>query len=95
MESVGSPRDGDQVARLALRVEPGPVRVAATLPAFPAVRAGDTVEVRGRLRPPPDDDGYGEYLRRTGATGSLDATFVAVLAPACGPLAPADARRGR
>ena len=84
VESVGSPRDGDQVARLALRVEPGPVRVAATLPAFPAVRAGDTVEVRGRLRPPPDDDGYGEYLRRTGATGSLDATFVAVLAPAAG-----------
>ena len=84
MESVGSPRDGDQVARLALGVEPGPVRVAATLPAFPAVRAGDTVEVRGRLRPPPEDDGYGEYLRRTGATGSLDATFVAVLAPPAG-----------
>ena len=52
-------------------VEPGPVRVAATLPAFPAVRAGDTVEVRGRLRPPPEDDRYGEYLRRTGAAGSL------------------------
>lgn len=84
LESVGSPRDGDQVARLALQVEPGPVRVAATLPAFPAVRAGDTVEVRGRLRPPPDDDGYGEYLRRTGAAGSLDATFVAVLAPPAG-----------
>ena len=88
VESVGSPRDGDQVARLALTVEPGPggvdpgaVRVAATLPAFPAVRAGDTVEVRGRLRPPPDEDGYGEYLRRTGAAGSLDTTFVAVLAP--------------
>ncbi len=88
VESVGSPRDGDQVARLLLRVEPGvqpePVRVAATLPAFPAVRAGDTLEVRGRLRPPPDDDGYGEYLRRTGAAGSLDATSVAVLAPPAG-----------
>jgi competence protein ComEC len=84
VESVGSPRDGDQMARLALCVQPGPVRVAATLPAFPAVRAGDTVEVRGRLRPPPDDDGYGEYLRRTGATGSLDATSVAVLAPPAG-----------
>ncbi len=84
VESVGSPRDGDQVARLALRVEPGPVRVAVTLPAFPAVRAGDTVEVRGRLRPPPDDDGYGEYLRRSGAAGSLHATSVALLAPPAG-----------
>ena len=71
VESVGSPRDGDQVARLALAGRAGGARsaVAATLPAFPAVRAGDTVEVRGRLRPPPDDDGYGEYLRRTGAAG--------------------------
>ncbi len=91
VESVGSPRDGDQVARLALTgdpggpgTQPGPVRVAATLPAFPTVRAGDTLEVRGRLRPPPDDDGYGEYLRRTGAAGSLDATAVTVLAPPAG-----------
>jgi competence protein ComEC len=81
VESVGSPRDGAQVARLALAVDPGPVRVAATLPAFPGVRAGDTVKVGGRLRPPPDDDGYGEYLRRTGAAGSLDATSVKVIAP--------------
>ncbi len=84
VESVGSPRDGAQVARLALSVEPGPVRVAATLPAFPAVRSGDTVEVRGRLRPPPDDDGYGEYLRRTGAAGSLDVRSLAVVAPPSG-----------
>ena len=90
MESVGSPRDGDQVARLLLRqtgpepADPAAVRVAATLPAFPTVRAGDTVEVRGRLRPPPDDDGYGEYLRRTGAAGSLDARSVTVLAPPAG-----------
>ncbi len=35
-------------------------------------------------RPPPDDDGYGEYLRRTGAAGSLDATSVAVLTPPAG-----------
>ena len=80
VESVGSPRDGSQVARLALLVDPGAVRVAATLPAFPGVRAGDTIEVRGRLRPPPDDDPYGEYLRRTGAAGSLDATGMDVVA---------------
>ena len=47
--------------------------VAANLPAFPAVKAGDEVEVGGRLRPPPDDDPYGDYLRRSGAAGSLDA----------------------
>ena len=69
--STGSPRDGAQVARLALDVVPGPVIVAATLPSFPTFRAGAIVEVEGRLRPPPDDDPYGEYLRRTGAAGSL------------------------
>ncbi len=84
VESVGSPRDGDQVARLALQVEPGPVLVAATLPSFPTVRAGDTIEVNGRLRPPPDDDGYGEYLRRTGAAGSLDARSLQVIGSAAG-----------
>ena len=83
VESVGSPRDGDQVARLLLLVEPGPVRVAATLPAFPVVRAGATVEVRGRLRAPPDD-GFGEYLRRTGASGSLEARGVTVVAQPSG-----------
>ncbi len=84
VESVGSPRDGSQVARLVLQVEPGPVRVAATLPSFPTVRAGDLVAVDGRLRPPPEDDGYGEYLRRTGAAGSLDARALEILEPASG-----------
>ena len=84
VESVGSPRDGQQVARLLLQVVPGPVRVAATLPSYPTVRAGELVEVEGRLRPPPEDDPYGEYLRRTGAAGSLDANTLTVLAPPSG-----------
>ena len=50
----------------------GDVPVAATLPAFPAIASGDVVEVEGRLRPPPDDDPYGDYLRRSGAAGTLD-----------------------
>ena len=79
VESVGSSRDGSQVARLVLDVSPGPVTVAATLPAFPPLRAGALVETGGRLRPPPDDDPYGEYLRRTGAAGSLLADRVRVL----------------
>jgi competence protein ComEC len=73
VESVGSPRDGDQVARLRLLAGSGEVVVAATLPAYPTVTAGDRVEVDGRLRPPPDDDPYGEYLRRSGTAGTLDA----------------------
>ena len=78
VESVGSPRDGEQVARLRLHGESGDVPVAATLPAFPAVAAGDVVEVEGRLRPPPDDDPYGDYLRRSGAAGTLDGRALTV-----------------
>ena len=78
VESVGSPRDGAQVARLRLTTGSGEVVVAATLPAFPPVAAGDVVEVDGRLRPPPDDDPYGDYLRRSGAAGTLDARVLTI-----------------
>ena len=81
VESLGSPRDGKQVARLRLLDATGEVVVAATLPPFPVVAAGAVVEVDGRLRPPPDDDPYGEYLRRTGASGSLDARSLRVVEP--------------
>ncbi len=77
--SVGTPKDGSQLVRLGLEGIGGPVVVAATLPAFPVVAAGAVVEVAGRLQPPPDDDPYGEYLRRTGASGSLRATSVRVV----------------
>ena len=78
VESVGSPRDGAQVARLRLTTESGEVAVAATLPAFPPIAAGDVVDVGGRLRPPPDDDPYGDYLRRSGAAGTLDARVLTI-----------------
>jgi competence protein ComEC len=81
VESMSSARDGSQVARLRLGTAAGEVQVAATLPAFPVVAAGAVVEVDGRLRPPPDDDPYGEYLRRTGASGSLEASEIRILAP--------------
>jgi competence protein ComEC len=81
IESLGAPRDGKQVVRVRLEGETGEVVVAATLPAYPAVAAGAVVEVDGRLRPPPEDDPYGEYLRRTGASGSLDACSLRVLEP--------------
>jgi competence protein ComEC len=82
--SVGSPRDGAQVARLALLVGDARPQVAATLPAYPAVRTGSTVEVAGRLEPAPDDDPYGEYLRRTGAAGTLQARRLTIIAPEAG-----------
>lgn len=77
--AVGTPKDGRQLVRLAIRTPGDPVVVAATLPAFPAVAAGAVVAVDGRLEPPPGDDGYGEYLRRTGASGSLRATAVRIV----------------
>jgi competence protein ComEC len=83
VESTGSPRDGRQVARLILHTGTGGVPVAANLPAWPEVSAGAEVEVDGRLRPPPDG-GYGEYLRRTGATGTLEARSLSLVEPAPG-----------
>ena len=81
VESLSSAHDGSQLARLRLDAGTGEVLVAATLPAFPVVASGAIVEVDGRLRPPPDDDPYGEYLRRTGASGTLRADRVRILAP--------------
>ncbi len=86
VETVGSPREGQQVATL--RTAAGGAtgfRLAATLPRFPAISPGDTVEVGGRTRPRPDSS-YGQYLERLGAWGSLDArTLVRVDAGATGP----------
>ena len=47
------------------------LRLAATLPRYPEVRPGDRLEVSGRVRPRPDG-GYGDYLARIGAAGTLD-----------------------
>ena len=77
--SVGTPKDGSQLVRLALEGTGEPVVVAATLPAFPTVTAGSVITVSGRLEPPPEGDPYGDYLRRTGAAGSLRARSVRVV----------------
>lgn len=72
VESIGSPREGNQVATLrTLSGGAGGFRVAATLPRYPAVEPGDRIEVGGRVRERPDSP-YGEYLERIGAWGSLD-----------------------
>ncbi len=92
VEAIGSPRDGQQ--RATLGPPPGnagsagapgvSIRVAATLPAYPAVVPGDIVVVEGSIRPPPDSP-YGRYLARIGADGTLQARTLAVAASSDGP----------
>ncbi len=85
IQTVGAPRAGTRPATMLLELEDAqPVRVAATLPWFPAVVPGDRVGVSGRIRPPPDDE-YGEYLAKIGAIGTLRADSVELL-PATGTI---------
>jgi competence protein ComEC len=76
--STGSPHDGHQSATLS--TPPGaPVAfaVAATLPRYPEVVAGDRVTVDGEIRPRPTS-AYGDYLARIGAVGTLTARTLRV-----------------
>jgi competence protein ComEC len=78
VESVGSPRDGHQVATLRiLDAESTGFRVAATLPRYPPIEPGDRVDVAGRVRVRPDSP-YGRYLERIDAWGTLDARVLQV-----------------
>jgi competence protein ComEC len=77
--SVGPLREGDRPAMLELE-EPAGVRIAATLPAWPAVVPGDRVSVDGSFEPRPDGE-YGAYLLEVGAAGILRARAVAVEPP--------------
>jgi competence protein ComEC len=85
VESLGSNRDGQQVATLRIQgptperygessveaeVSGGPWLVAATLPRYPEVDPGTRVVVDGAIEPPPDGP-YGDYLRRTGVAGTV------------------------
>jgi competence protein ComEC len=73
VETVGSPRDGQQVATLrTLDAGSAGFRLAGALPRYPAVEPGDRVVVEGRVRERPDSP-YGRYLERLGAWGTLDA----------------------
>ena len=67
--SVGAVRDGSQVATLRLTIPSGAL-VAATVPRFPDIEPGMEVVVDGGIRAPPDGP-YGDYLRRTGVSGTL------------------------
>ena len=79
VETVGSPRKGDQVATIRTASEGASgFRVAATLPRYPAIEPGDRITVTGRARPRPDSP-YGRYLERLEAWGTLDARSMEVL----------------
>ena len=79
VESVGSPRDGDQVATLrTIATDTSGFRLAASLPRYPVVEPGDRIDVSGRARPRPDSP-YGHYLERLGAWGTLDARSLEVV----------------
>jgi competence protein ComEC len=69
VESIGSVRDGSQVATLQLIDSPD-TRVAATLPRYPEIEPGMDVVVDGAIRAPPDGP-YGDYLHRTAIAGTL------------------------
>ena len=78
VEATGSARDGSQIATLRTPPEVVPVvRVAATLPAYPAVVTGDLVTVDGQIRPRPTSS-YGDYLERIGAVGTVTARSLEV-----------------
>jgi len=79
VESIGSPREGQQVATLRTLDEgPAGFRLTATIPRYPAVEPGDRVEVDGRVRARSDGP-YGDYLARIGAWGTLDARTLGLL----------------
>jgi competence protein ComEC len=85
VEGVGTPRDGQQVATIRLDSEGG-LRVAATLPRYPAIAPGDAIRLAGRLQPPPaDDGGYGTYLRRIGVAATVRARTLDLLPGAATP----------
>ncbi len=88
VESVGSPRAAEQIALIrvhAAGTDSGPgLRVEALLPRYPEVGPGDRIAVGGSIRPP-GDDGFGTYLRRIGAVGSLRSPTLDLLAGPDGP----------
>ena len=74
--TVGPLREGDRPAMVELE-SPAGVRLAATLPAWPAVVPGDRVSIEGALERRPDGD-YGAYLLEVGAAGVVRARAVTV-----------------
>jgi competence protein ComEC len=78
VEATGAARDGNQTATLRSDRSITPsFRVAATLPAYPAVVPGDIVTLGAPIRPRPDSP-YGDYLERIGVVGTVTARSIDV-----------------
>lgn len=74
--ATGASRDGHQIATLGTPPDVSPqFMVAATLPRYPVIVPGDRVVLDGAVRARPDS-GYGEYLARIGAAGTLTARTI-------------------
>jgi competence protein ComEC len=95
VESIGSPREGHQVATLHTDAAATTAfRLAATLPRYPEIGPGDVVEVAGGARARPDSQ-YGTYLARLGAWGTIDVRRLVLLERPRSPAATLEgARRG-
>jgi competence protein ComEC len=64
--SLNAPANGQQRAVLELRPPDAPERVWASLPRYPEVAPGDLVRFGGALESAPTDEGFGQFLVRSG-----------------------------
>ena len=81
--TLSAPRDGQQRLTVTLD-EPYGVVLAVTSPRYPVVEPGDLVRLAGRAAAPPES-GYGDFLRRTGVTGTLRTSALELVAHADDP----------
>jgi competence protein ComEC len=58
--------------------DPGPFRLWAQLPRYPPVAPGDRISFRGRVEPVDPTSGFGAYLERLGAAGTIQGTELAM-----------------
>lgn len=55
-----------------------PYRLWAQLPRYPSVAPGDRIAFRGRVQPVDSASGFGAYLKRLGAAGTIQGTELAM-----------------
>lgn len=92
--SISTPAEGAQRAVVRLDAAPTPgLRLYARLPRYPEVVPGDRVSIDGVVRPPPVGPGFGEYLLRSGISGTVIAHRLERVPAPPGPAAWLERRR--
>ena len=81
--ALSAPRDGQQRMTVTLD-EPNVAILAVTAPRYPVVEPGDLVRLAGKAAAPPEG-GYGDFLKRTGVTGTLRTSMLELAAHADDP----------